>query len=333
MSKVNSKIDMVLLWVDGNDKEWQMEKNKYDDKKGDSRIIRYRDCDNLQYLFRGIEKYAPWVNKIYFITWGHLPSWLDVNNEKLVIVKHEDFIPKEYLPTFNSNVIELNLHRIKSLSEQFILLNDDIFILKKTLPEDFFVNGLPTDTYVEKFNFPFEYNDTYYMMLCNILAIINNSFNKELVYRKNMDKYINDKYKELNDYTKYSMKIKDGFIGFGVFHKPHSYLKSTFNFMWENVGEYLDNVCHNKFRKSSDLGHLLCEYWQMLTGNFEPKENECKYIYYKGNNTENINELKSEKYKYVCINDVFADVDFEKSRDEINATLQELFPKKSSFEI
>ncbi len=324
---------MVLLWVDGNDKNWQNEKDKYDNKKSDSTVRRYRDWDNLQYLFRGIEKYASWVNKIYFITWGHIPKWLDINNEKIVVVKHEDFIPKEYLPTFNSNVIELNLHRIKSLSEKFILLNDDFFILKNTKPEDFFVNGNPTDTYFEKVHFPHEYNDFYYMMLGNILYIINKNFDKEQVYNQNTNKYINEKYKELNEYTKHSMKIKSSFVGFGVFHRPFPYLKSTFNTIWQKEEESLNKACKNKFRNSGDLGHLLCGYWQMLTGNFEPIENQSKYLYVQEDNTENIKEIKSGKYKYVCINDVLTDIDFEKSKNEINAVLQELFPEKSSFEI
>ena len=51
-----------------------------------------------------------------------------------VEVKTEEFIPKEYLPTFNSNVIEMNLHRIENLSEKFILFNDDLFILRKIKP-------------------------------------------------------------------------------------------------------------------------------------------------------------------------------------------------------
>lgn len=144
MKNVNTeeKIDFVILWVDGNDKAWQDEKNKYLDIKGDTGENRFRDCNNLQYLFRGIEKYASFVNKVFFITWGHIQAWLDTTNPKLEIVKHEEFIPKEYLPTFNSNVIELNLHRIKNLSEKFVLLNDDLFFLKETKKEDFFIKRL-----------------------------------------------------------------------------------------------------------------------------------------------------------------------------------------------
>ena len=139
----------MLIWVDGNDPEWQKEKNKYDESndKGDSTIIRYRSWDNLQYWFRGVEKFAPWVNKIHFVTWGHLPPWLNVNHPKLHIVNHKDYIPEEFLPTFNANTIEMNLHRIKGLAEQFVYFNDDMFITDYVKPEDFFKNGVPCDVF------------------------------------------------------------------------------------------------------------------------------------------------------------------------------------------
>ncbi|MBQ6357217.1 MAG: capsule biosynthesis protein CapK, partial [Solobacterium sp.] len=38
---------------------------------------RFKDWGLFKYWFRGVEKFAPWVNKIYFITWGHVPTWLD----------------------------------------------------------------------------------------------------------------------------------------------------------------------------------------------------------------------------------------------------------------
>ena len=116
---MSEKIDFVVLWVDGSDPKWLKEKNKYSDSKIDidDTIARYRDMKTFKYWFRAVEKYTPWVNKIHFITWGHVPDWLDTTNPKLNIVNHKDYIPKEYLPTFNSNVIELNLHRIEDLSE------------------------------------------------------------------------------------------------------------------------------------------------------------------------------------------------------------------------
>lgn len=333
-NKCTNKIDMVLLWVDGNDPDWCKEKNKYLELEGDSRVNRYRDSGNLQYLFRGIEKYANWVNKIYFVTWGHLPKWLNTSNEKLVIVKHEDFIPKEYLPTFNSNVIELNVHRIKGLSNQFIILNDDFFFLKQTTAEDFFVDGKPTDTYVEYIQLSTGYNDVHFMMKANILALINKHFNKKECIEKNKCKFINEKYGEFfNSKTIFSMGFEKKFVGFWNFHAPYAYLKETFEKVWKEEEDNLKNACRNKFRAGSDLGHYLCRYWQLVTGDFEPKKDESKYLTYKDDNKENIEELKSGKYKYVCINDAFINVNFEKATKEINAVLEYLFPSKSSFEL
>ena len=93
-------IDIVVPWVDGNDPIWQEDKKKFaDDSDGDKRIIRYRDWEMLPYWFRGVEKYLPWVRKIHFITYGHLPEWLNIKNPKLNIVNHRDYIPDKYMPT------------------------------------------------------------------------------------------------------------------------------------------------------------------------------------------------------------------------------------------
>lgn len=134
-------IDFVIPWVDGSDPEWRKSKNKYSgkiDEPVDITDARYRDWDILKYWFRGVEKYAPWVHKIYFVTCGQKPDWLNENHEKLILVNHEDYIPREYLPTFSANPIELNFHRIKNLSEHFVYFNDDVFITSKVEPEVFF---------------------------------------------------------------------------------------------------------------------------------------------------------------------------------------------------
>lgn len=97
--KGKQEIDFVITWVDGSDDRWQKEKQETRKHLGivadvDDRKERYRDWDNLQYWFRGVEKYAPWVRKIHFVTWGHLPKWLNTDHPKLRVVNHEDFIPR-----------------------------------------------------------------------------------------------------------------------------------------------------------------------------------------------------------------------------------------------
>ena len=146
------KIDFVILWVDGNDPDWQAEKNVYAqiDPEESSLVNRYRDWGLLPYWFRAVDKFAPWVHKIHFVTWGHVPPFLNIRNPKLHIVNHRDFIPSRYLPTFNSHAIEMNIHRIPELSEHFVYFNDDMFLLRPVKPEDFFRKGLPCTCGSEK---------------------------------------------------------------------------------------------------------------------------------------------------------------------------------------
>ena len=146
------KIDFVITWVDGSDPVWDMQRQETLRKQGifvdeslDNSTARYRDWDILKYWFRGVETFAPWVNQIHFITYGHLPKWLKEEHPKLHIVRHEDFIPAEFLPTFSSHPIEWNFHRIEWLTENYVYFNDDMFLIKKVSPEDFFRDERPVD--------------------------------------------------------------------------------------------------------------------------------------------------------------------------------------------
>ncbi len=143
------KIDFVLPWVDGSDKDWLALKYKYLESANSisnnpeaNADNRYRDYGLLRYWFRAVERFAPWVNRVFFVTCGQKPDWLDESHPKLRLVNHKDYIPTDYLPTFQSNTIELNLHRIPDLSEQFVLFNDDTFLLRPVKPEFFFPKRL-----------------------------------------------------------------------------------------------------------------------------------------------------------------------------------------------
>ena len=126
-------IDFVITWVDMNDPEWLEEFSRYRYDKHNTRNgvseARFRDNGFLRYWFRGVEKFAPWVRKIHFIVNGRTPEWLDTSNPKLHIVRHADFIPAEFLPTFNSVVIERYMHHIPGLSDHFVYFNDDFYII------------------------------------------------------------------------------------------------------------------------------------------------------------------------------------------------------------
>ena len=106
------KIDFVITWVDGSDEEWLAKKRTFAENQPpienqlsierprfDSSDLRFRnDFDFLKYWFRGVEKFAPWVNQIFFVTAGHLPDWLNLQHPKFKIIRHSDFIPQEFLP-------------------------------------------------------------------------------------------------------------------------------------------------------------------------------------------------------------------------------------------
>lgn len=329
MKKIKDKIDFVILWVDGNDENWLKQKNEYLGITGDSNINRFRDCENLQYLFRGIEKHAPWVNKVFFVTWGHLPKWLDVANPKIEIIKHEDFIPKEYLPTFNSNVIEMNLFRIKDLSSKFVIFNDDLFILKDLKPEDFFENGLPKDMYIEciKKNC----SRRHYVLRKNHADIINKYFSKQEFIKNNKWKMFNIKYKKDNFKTLKMLKYKE-FQDIYSQHLTQCYLKESFEEIWKKEQEKLDKACKNKFRADNDLGCVLARYWQLLSGKFIPTTKIGKYFIMANDNHKLLKTISNRKKKIICINDSDLKIDFEKSRDEINGALERIFPNQCSFE-
>ena len=329
-----NKIDFVVTWVDSNDKKWIKEKEKYNPEKNtDTSIARYRDWDTLKYWFRGVEKYAPWVNKIYLITYGHVPKWLNLNNPKLVIVKHEDYMDKKYLPTFNSIPIELNMHKIKGLSEKFVYFNDDVFLIKDTKPTDFFKNDLPCDSAILMTSTPVGEN-RFYNTLSNNTYIVNKYFNLKEVLRKNPFKWINLKYGSLVMRT-LILSLWNNFVGFKNLHLAVSYKKSTFEKVWNLEHDYLDDICYQKFRNNStSVNHMLMEDYQFVTGEFYPRNIKFGKLFEIGDDNKKLfYAIKKQKYKCICINDIKEVDNIEKIKKEIQDCLCFILPEKCSFEL
>lgn len=333
---MNEKIDFVLLWVDGNDPEWLKEKEKYSSSKnlGTSNTKnRFRDWNNLQYWFRAVEKYSSWVNKIFFVTWGHVPSWLK-ENKKLQIVKHEDFIPKEYLPTFNSNTIILNLHRIKGLSENFVLFNDDMFLNDYVKETDFFINGIPRDQFsYNLISSTGNENDSFNHMLLNNIDIINKYFKKADVTKRNIFKIFNLKYSLNNNIKSFLLLAWEKITGFENPHIAYSYKKETFSKLWELELITLHNTCKNKFRGLNDVTDWLIRYWQLCTSNFKPRKSKFGvYLEIKDENERIKKVILEKKAKLICLNDVGEYKNFNKTAQEIIEIFETTLPNKSEFE-
>ena len=132
-------MDVVITYVDGNDPVWKQDYEKYTNVPVMEK--RFRDWGTLKYLLRGIEVNMPFIRNVYLVVshQSQVPEWADRTNLKIVL--HEDIIPAEYLPTFNSTTIEMFLHRIEGLDEDFVYFNDDIFPISPSRPEDLFREG------------------------------------------------------------------------------------------------------------------------------------------------------------------------------------------------
>ena len=149
--QVDFPVDVVYTWVDGADPDWQRAKAEALHAADAESFIqdavdeaRFADNDELRYSLRSLEQYAPWVRKIWIVTAGQTPAWLDTDNPRVEIVDHRQVWPDASdLPSFNSHAIEANLHRIPGLAEHFLYFNDDFLLARPVNPEHFFFgNGV-----------------------------------------------------------------------------------------------------------------------------------------------------------------------------------------------
>ena len=106
------KIDFVVTWVDGEDPSWKARKKEYETNhfpaQGDDSALpmdedandacRFRELGFLRYWFRAVENCAPWVNKVYFVTCGQKPQWLNENHPKLKLVDQLESYRAEFAP-------------------------------------------------------------------------------------------------------------------------------------------------------------------------------------------------------------------------------------------
>jgi glycosyltransferase involved in cell wall biosynthesis len=135
-------IDVVYTWVDGATEEFSGALNKELIREGlppaRGWSHRYRDNQELRYSLRSLEKHAPWAGHVYLVTNGQVPPWLRLDHPRLSLIDHRSIFPDEgCLPSFNSNAIELCLHRIPGLSKRFLYLNDDQFFGWRSSRSDF----------------------------------------------------------------------------------------------------------------------------------------------------------------------------------------------------
>lgn len=325
-------IDIVIAWVDGSDPAWLLERAKYAPAGVTPHSARFRDWGLLRCWFRGVETYAPWVNRVHFVTWGHVPAWLNLDCPKLNIVRHEDYIPAAYLPTFSSHPIELNLHHIPGLAERFIYFNDDMFLTRPVQPEEFFVGDRPCDTYgLDCVHFG---KETIAHIVGASISVINDHFDKKSVIRAHARQW----YSPANGLrrVKHTLMLSAYPYFPGIFfqHGTSSFLKATFDAVWRAEPALLDATCRDRFRQPTNVNQWLMKFWQLVEGVSVPAHSdETRCFHMRGDVLGDLTDaIRRRRFQQICINDTEETVDYERQAAAIAAAFEETLPARSAFE-
>lgn len=268
---VENRIDFIFPYVDADDPKWIEIYNRYAPKKKETvwdnwstGMERFRANDLLKYVFRGIEQNLPWIGHVHLIVMqdSQVPAWID--RKRVHIVHHEDFIPKQFLPTFNSSTIEMFIHRIPGLSEKFIYSNDDVFITSHLNPHDFFVSDSP------------------------VFGLVKSKYNPN---------WIGDILRRQDHIL---ISGKDDGIVYRTQHTLTPYLKSTMYTVYDKYKKEILNSC-TRFREVHNYNQWIFSEYQMM--NLEYINNPIKSFHteIKSNNPKILYDYSD--YQTVCLND------------------------------
>ncbi len=145
-------IDAVISWVDGSDPCYQRKLRSFCAEQGIDHNqavepTRIQQSNEIHYCLHALERFAPWIRTIYMVTNQQTPPTVAALQgtpfgDKIKIIDQNDLLLESGIttPVFNSLSIEWLMWRIKGLSNQFLYLNDDFFIIRPVTPEDFFRN-------------------------------------------------------------------------------------------------------------------------------------------------------------------------------------------------
>ena len=313
-------MDIVVLYCDDTDNEWLNSFNHFKElelgagaNRANNRqafgVERYRDWDAFKYWFRGVEENCKWVNKVYLVVAreSQVPYWLNTNNEKLQVVYHRDFVPKELLPTFNGLTAEFYVSFIKGLSDKFIYCNDDFYFINDTPLDKFYrENKLVFEDYQDNFHYyPKKYEEgsdgVFYKFLNNNLKFLHQVTNGNCHFYKNPHLPI------IRDTTFEREFIKEHWGTFleshsySRFRNEHIYTSALFNWVYRDTKDYItDNIYANS-----------------------------KYVTLKSD----VNYSLYTNCDMVCFNDTEQLDDFEATKKVLLKFLADKLPYRSSFEL
>lgn len=139
-----TEIDIVILWVDGADPWFLTVHDAARDRLVNAGVAvrsekaRHRDNGELFFLLRAISAFMPWYRKIFIVTNGQRPGFVDFGRDDIELVTHAQLFPRpKDAPSFNTFAIESVVNNIPGLAEHYIRFSDDFFIGKPLGKADF----------------------------------------------------------------------------------------------------------------------------------------------------------------------------------------------------
>jgi hypothetical protein len=212
---------------------------------------RYASLGEIFYCIASLNRYAPWLNKIYIVTDEQNPmveEWLAKHFPEgtipMEIVDHKVIFRgyEEFLPTFNSISIESMTWRIPGLSEHYIEFNDDLILAAPTRPEDFFTEDGKVVCYGKRYR-------ALYVKLSHLLRRHRDG-SRQVSFRQTMRNAA-----ELLGERKHFIKI---------YHTPKALLRSTYERYFANYPDNLLSNIRHRFRVPSqynveELQYLLLQ--------------------------------------------------------------------------
>ena len=278
-------IDYVFTYVNNNEPIWQASFKKYCidhdciTKLDSINGSRYNDMGLLPFLVEGIKKNMPWIRKIHIVVSNveQLPKNI-VDDERVHVVVHNDIIPSRYLPTFNSQTIEMFLPMIEGLSEHFIYGNDDMFPIGPLSPLDFFnEDGTKIRVNIKQYK----------------LTLISNTFRK-VCFNNTKDVITSFGFK-----TNLNLDKKQYYR---PYHSISPMLKSHCMEVW-NKCKSLIEAHLNAFRTSKQHNQYIFLIYSYLIGCVEPTPYVFKYVSCANPPMEIIKEILNTNNQVICIND------------------------------
>ena len=298
------KIDYVFPYVDPSDKEWQKTWEQMclkHGKKIDKNSNRYRDYGTLKFLFRCLANNMPWINKVHMIVEreSQIPSWL--NTDSVDVVFHDQIIDKHNLPTYNSNTIEMYIHRIPGLTEHFIYGNDDMYPINSTTPGDWFTSDGTPKIFIKHIKYT----------------------PKDVMYRQML--------KHTEDFCRNDLNLpcRNNQILFSD-HNINAMLKSVWINLYKKHKNEISDSC-STFRSAKNITQELSNFYLYLSNNFCRHERLNKYSNYKNKSPENIMGLILSNYHNICINDNGCE-DTQTMKNAMIHAFTKKFPHKCKYE-